>query len=172
MSKKHSVLRDDLNLKGGGIYCFLPFENLDKHKKAVFKIGLAINFNHRTENYHTYFPLGVYMVAFLENPPIPATTRGQKEETLKKFYHQIERFIFRHVVSKGGVQIHSTARSNLSGQTEWFYTDEKTIHEAFEEANKMYGGKTHLFHLQGINQTWKANEKHKPNYLGKIVYFV
>ena len=48
---KHTVLRDELKVKGGGIYCFLPYERLDKHKKAVFKIGLAIDFNQRTENY-------------------------------------------------------------------------------------------------------------------------
>lgn len=172
MSKKHTVIRDELKLKGGGFYCYLPFENLDKHKKAVFKIGLAIDFNHRTENYHTYFPLGVYMVAFLENPPIPMTLRGHKQESIKQRYIQIERFIFHYVVSKGGVQINSTARSNLSGQSEWFYTDQNTIHEAFEEANKKFGGDMHLFNLNGINQAFKNNDKHKPNYVGKIVYFV
>jgi len=43
MSKKVTVVRDELDLKGGGLYCFLPFERIDKHKKAVFKIGLATN---------------------------------------------------------------------------------------------------------------------------------
>ena len=55
MSKKYTIIRDELNLKGGGLYCYLPFGNLDKHHKAIFKVGLAMNFNSRTEQYHTYF---------------------------------------------------------------------------------------------------------------------
>lgn len=62
--KKVTILNDELKIKGGGLYCYMPFEKLDKHKKAVFKIGLAIDFNSRTEIYHTYYPNGVYMVAF------------------------------------------------------------------------------------------------------------
>lgn len=31
MSKKVTVVRDELDLKGGGLYCFLPFERIDKH---------------------------------------------------------------------------------------------------------------------------------------------
>ena len=35
---KHNVLYDELKIKGkSGIYCFLPYEQLDKQKKAVFK---------------------------------------------------------------------------------------------------------------------------------------
>jgi hypothetical protein len=170
MSKKHSVLRDELNLKGGGLYCYMPFENLDKSKKAVFKIGLAIDFNHRLENYHTYFPLGVYMVAFLEKPPIPMALRGKKIETMKSYYLKIEKFIFQYMKSKGAKQIHATTRSNLAGQTEWFYSDVAIIHESFTAAKKQFGGNIHLFNLDGINQIGKQNEKTKPNYVGKIVF--
>ena len=30
---------------------------------------------------------------------------------------------------------------NDKGETEWFYTDEKIIHEAFTEAHKEFGGR-------------------------------
>ena len=65
MSKKYTVIRDELKIKGGGLYCFLPYANLDKFHKSIFKVGLADNFNKRNEQYSTYFPLGVYFVAFL-----------------------------------------------------------------------------------------------------------
>ena len=109
--KKKTIVRDELELKGGGLYCYMPFEHLDKHHKAVFKIGMAVDFNKRTEQYHTYFPLGVYMIAFLEDPPIPRTTRRNKTETpTKAHYLKIEKFIFDLVDKNGGERIYSTTR--------------------------------------------------------------
>jgi hypothetical protein len=186
--KKHSVIRDELKLKGGGLYCFLPFNRIDKNKKAVFKIGLAINFTHRTEQYHTYFPNGVYMIAFLENPPVPRTTRTQKGKTKKEHYLAIEKYIFKHVLDNGAKRIHSTTRSrnpneNKEGETEWVYTDEETVHEAFTDAKSKYGGNLKLFYLEGldpdtneftsINQIANEEERSKEeHYTGKIIYFV
>ena len=48
--KKLSVVGDELKLKKGGLYCYMPFENVDANHKAVFKIGLAIDFEKRTAN--------------------------------------------------------------------------------------------------------------------------
>ena len=66
------------------------------------------------------------------------------------------------------------------GATEWIYTDEDTIHEAFSWAQKKYNGKVHLFYLEGVNPdtlkfesiTDKAKEKEndKPLYTGKIMF--
>jgi len=186
MSKKVTVIKDELDLKGGGLYCFLPFERIDKSKKAVFKIGLAINFNQRVEQYHTYFPYGVYMVAFLENPSIPRVLRSKPKETpTKQHYLAIEKFIFNKVVENGGKRLHSTTRvknpnNKKEGETEWVYTNVDIIHLAFIEAEKKYGGNLKLFHLEGIdpttnkftsiNQIAKENEDTKPNYSGKIIY--
>ena len=186
--RKHSVIKDELKLKGGGMYCFLPFNRIDKHKKAVFKIGLAINFSSRTEQYHTYFSNGVYMIAFLENPPIPRHTRNSTGKTKKEHYLVIEKFIFNYVVEHEGKRIHSTTRTRnpnekKEGQTEWVYTDEETIHEAFSEAKNKYGGNLKLFYLEGIDPdtnkftsiNQKASEEEhskEPHYTGKIIYFV
>ena len=105
MSKKYTIVRDELNLKGGGLYCYLPFGNLDKHHKAIFKVGLAMNFNGRTEQYHTYFPLGVYMIAFLEEPRIPIKTRSKNEVSKKEQYIKIENFIMDYLTKEGATRI-------------------------------------------------------------------
>jgi hypothetical protein len=184
MSKKYTIVRDELKLKGGGIYCYLPFGNIDKHHKAIFKVGMAMNFNKRTEQYHTYFPLGVYMIAFLEEPPF-VKTRSKKENTKKEHYIKVEKFIMSYLTKEGATRVYSTTRAQLlndkkEGKTEWFYTNEDLIHEAFTEANKKFGGELKLFYLEGfdpetgkftsINEAHKEEEKQKPNYVGKIVY--
>jgi hypothetical protein len=173
--KKQTIVRDELNHKGGGIYCYLPFEKLDIHKKAVFKVGLAINFNKRVENYHTYFPLGVYMIAFLDEPPIPITLRNKSITSKKSHYLKIEKFIINHIVKNGGVIIHSTTRVNnpnddKEGATEWIYTNEETIHNAFLDAKKKFSGLLDLYSLGNINKIGNENEKNKPNYVGKIIF--
>jgi hypothetical protein len=96
---KYTVIRDELKLKGGGLYCFMPFEKLDANNKAVFKIGLALDLSNRTENYHTYFPLGVYMVAFLNEIPARKYLRSMKKNmTTKELYLEIETFIFNTII--------------------------------------------------------------------------
>lgn len=59
--KKGNALHDVLKIKGkSGIYCLLPYEQLYKQKKAVFKVGMTTrDFADRIEEYHTYYPLGV-----------------------------------------------------------------------------------------------------------------
>ena len=185
MSKKYTVIKDELNLKGGGLYCYLPFGNLDKHKKAIFKVGLAMNFNNRTEQYHTYFPLGVYMIAFLEEPPIPKKTRRNKELSKKEQYIKIENFIMDYLTEHKATRVYSTTRTQKlnaknEGKTEWFYSNEDLIHEAFTEAKKKFGGDLKLFYLEGldpetgefssINEAHKKEERQKPNYVGKIIF--
>ena len=187
--KKVTVVRDELGMKGGGLYCYMPFDRLDRFKKAVFKIGLAINFNSRTEQYHTYFPNGVYMVAFLENPPVKTkalrSDNGKTPKNKKSHYITIENFILNYITVHGGKRIYSTTRvknpnEKNEGETEWEYTDESLIHQAFQEAQRIYGGKLNLYYLEGldpltnqftsINQIATKMEQNKPNYVGKIIF--
>lgn len=183
--RKVSVVKDDLNIKGGGIYCFMPFSTLDKNKKAIFKIGMSMDFSSRTEAYHTYFPLGVYMVAFLQEPRVRNTR--SKSVTRKQLFLKAEKWIMKYIENKGAKRIRSTARvqnANVDneGDTEWFYTNEDLIHEAFTEAEKTFGGEKHLFYLEGldpdtnkltsINEIAKQDGNTKPNYTGKIIYIV
>lgn len=172
MSKKFKVVRDDLKIKGSGMYCFLPYEQLDSDHKAVFKVGMTINpFEKRTEQYHTYFPLGVYMVAFLENPPVPRKT------TKTQHYLKIENFIFDSIQSNEGIRIYSTTRiknqnQKKEGATEWVYCDVHAINSAFLEAQKQFGGTAHTFSLKklNLNKVLKDKELETPNYIGKIVF--
>jgi len=184
--RKHTVLQDELNIKGSGIYCLMPYEQLDKQKKAVFKVGMAVDsFRKRMEQFHTYFPLGVYYVAFLQNSPVRSMAlRGKPGQTKKMKYLEIEDFIMNTIREKGGRVVRSTTRvkdANVEegGVTEWVYSDEIVIHESFKEAEKKYGGKLHLFYLEGLNpDTMKlesindiAKENKKKNlYTGQIIY--
>ena len=183
--RKLSVIRDELNIHNGGIYCFMPFERLDKHKKAIFKIGMSMNFSSRAEAYHTYFPLGVYMIAFLENPQPMRVTRSQPQLSKREYYLKVERWIMDYIAKNGGQRIYSTTRvhnANVAkeGETEWFYCTETLIHQAFIEAEKKFNGIIHLFYLEGldpvtnrftsINETANQNERYLPHYTGKIIY--
>ena len=84
--KKWSVLRDDMGIKEGGIYCITPFDRLDEYNKTVFKVGMADNFVKRIENdYSTYFPNGLYINAILESPPVRTiSSRSVKLKSKKK----------------------------------------------------------------------------------------
>jgi hypothetical protein len=184
--KKAVVLRDELNITGGGLYCIMPYETLDRKGNAIFKVGLALDFNKRMEQYHTYFSNGVYYDAFLQNPPVRTIeTRNKPLQTKTKLYLEIEKFIIDDIVKNGGKRIYSTTRiknknDKKEGSTEWIYTNEDTIHRAFLTAEKKYGGQSHLFYLDGldpttgkltsINDDAKTKEKQTPLYVGKIIY--
>jgi hypothetical protein len=103
--------------------------------------------------------------------------RGRKEVTKKSHYQKIENFVMDYVENNGGRVVYSTTRvkkpnEKNEGRTEWVYTDENTIHDAFEAAEKKFGGILQTFHLKGINKTAKALEDAKPTYIGEIVYNV
>ena len=174
--KKMKVAVDILNLKGkGGCYCFMPYENIDDNDKALFKIGMTLDFSSRLDEYHTYFPEGVYHVAFLIDPKVEEWSAEKKEEwrinaNLKKYtkkdvmkamrtqkYKEIEKFLFTHVSKNDGRRLYSTVNVRnpdpitRKGATEWFYTDVGLIHEAFTNAEKEYGGETLLYHFSGLD---------------------
>lgn len=183
--KKITVI-DELDIKGSGVYCFLPFEKLDKNKKAVFKIGIATrSFKNRVEQYHTYLPKGVYMVAFLVNPSNRRLRSKTEDLTLKQLYLKIEKFIIKDIIENGGKRIYTTTRvknpnERLEGETEWVYTNEEIIHNAFRKAHEEFKGELKLFNLEtynpqskkleSINDIAKENENKKPNYVGEIVF--
>jgi len=186
MSRKKSVLVDELNIKDSGVYCFFPFSTLDKNDKGVFKIGIAKkSIYKRSEQYHTYFPMGFYYVAFLENARVPIKTRNKQETTIYKQYREIEKFITDYLIKHGANPIRTTARilhknENNEGMTEWFYTNEDLIHKAFIQAQKKYGGKCNIYFLKGydesnhyhnINDEYiKELKKYKNYYIGQILY--
>jgi uncharacterized membrane-anchored protein len=49
--KKIKIAEDLLHLKGkGGCYCFMPYENTDDNNKALFKIGMTLDFTSRLDD--------------------------------------------------------------------------------------------------------------------------
>jgi hypothetical protein len=164
--RKNSVIKDELKLHGSGLYCFLPFENSDKNGKSVYKIGLTIKQVHeRVEQYHSYFPMGVYVVCALLAP-----TKLKRKRTQTVYYQEIEEYLFDEVERHGGNFVYSTTRIKKGGKTEWVYANETIIHEAFDEAAIKYGGRLHLFNTKGKNQTSKSLRAVGPHFLGEIVY--
>ena len=163
MPLKENVIRDRLLITGNGVYCYLPYEKLDKDNKAVMKIGITTDtFSRRVEQYHTYYPLGVLLVGFLEIAP---KKLGRSWTT---YYKEIETFIFKKMKELGAKQIESTTRIK---PTEWFYCDEKQVRDAFKLAEQEFGGNLHLFHLKNINRD--ANRlKRKKHYDAEIYYML
>ena len=59
-----------------GIYCFYPFDRLDEFGKGCFKIGVTTaSFQQRLQSYMTYFPNGVYKIAYIH-----AYIKGAKKQ--------------------------------------------------------------------------------------------
>jgi hypothetical protein len=174
----------------GGLYSILPFERLDKDKKAVFKVGLADSFDKRFEGYHTDFPLEFYYKNLLASPKkgireFQTDTRGLKlsqdakrnlrTNDRKRYYRKIETAIFKDIEDHGGDRVKSTTRirnaDENGGDTEWFYTDEKTLDDAFKNAYKIYGGRNLQNSLSHINRTATKN-KREATYTGEIHFKV
>ena len=179
--KKISIIRDELDIKGAGLYAFMPWTKLDKHKKAVIKIGESSDLSKRTENYHTYFPNGVYMLAFINDIKNPIGTRKKPAKKPRQIREEMEQFIMNYIHNNGGKKLYSTSRvrrqnDTLEGQTEWVYTSVELLHEAFEKCAKKYNGKVHLFYLEGFNpETGKLEDitdtpEPQPNYTGKVIF--
>ena len=186
----------------GGIYAILPYEKLDKNNKALFKVGLANNFAHRFEQYHTYYPFGFYYKNLLSNPvkgkedfvsephheegkrPTPDERDEAKYRSKIRYLKHIENYVFDKIEQgvgrdKGQRLLTSTRVKNADkkkskfGETEWFYTDEKVLNNAFEDAFKVFGkdGKTYNYksHLDDINKN-AENAKKNATYTAEIHY--
>ena len=192
---KYKVINDldDFPLKKneGGLYSILPYERLDQHKKALFKVGLADSFDKRFEQYHTYYPLGFYYKNLLASPnklkenfkvnavgddgkrPSPQQREQARNSSTIKYYKNIEKSIFNDIKEHGGKMLKTTTRiknaDERGGDSEWFYTNEKTLDTAFSNAYKKYGGKNLENHLNDINKNAEKNKKNA-TYTGEIHY--
>ena len=146
-------------IEGSGIYCFFPFDQLDKKGFGVFKIGMTTSFDNRIKNYHTYLPKGVYYKCFLKNP-----TQKRNGMDVASYYIHIEREIFDDVKTLGGQVITMDIRKNNYGETEWIYANEQMIEDAFDKAYAKYGGVNtdldigDLSHLAGLRNQFERNK--------------
>ena len=164
--KKYNVAHDELFLKGkNGLYCLLPFERLDSNKKAIFKVGrTSQDVATRIENYHTYYPLGLYICFFLAYP------RVKKDQDKMTLYRKMEKELINNLKETDAKMMIFPSRP--SKRSEWFYTDYDDLQYAFRQVQSDYGGVLHEFSLDGINKQYDTIMKNKKKYVGEIVYKV
>lgn len=150
---------------GAGVYCFFSFDNRTKAKKFVCKIGMTTSFHNRIGGYHTYFPMGVWYLAFLKTP-----TRRNHFTTLRQYYECIEKEIYDDIVAHGGRPVINPTRTKNNGITEWILTDEVTIDTCFTAANNKYGGDLTLGSLANFNRQQAAIKAKGVYYTGQIIF--
>lgn len=162
--RKKNVLMDDMGYKktDGGLYCILPFANLNENaemkgdeRMGAFKLGMTTSFVQRLDQYHTTFPLGVHIFAILSDIPIPPGTRARPKPTKKTWYLKAEKFLFQEITRLGAKQVRSTTRIHglgtnleLGGQSEYFLCSIDQIHEAFTSTWKKFGGQLEVFNAE------------------------
>jgi hypothetical protein len=78
----------------------------------------------------------MYYKCFLRNPSLK---KGDLDTF--RYYVKIEKEIFKTIKDSGAEVIEMQTRKLNDGETEWIYTDEKTIEHAFDLAYAKYGGK-------------------------------
>jgi T5orf172 domain len=164
--KKYNVAHNELFLKGkNGLYCLLPFEKLDSNKKAIFKVGMTSqDVASRLENYHTYYPLGLYLCFFLSYP------RLKKDQDRMKLYKEMEKKLITYLKESDAKMMVFPSRP--SKRSEWFYTNYDDLQNSFRQVQSEYGGVLHEFSLDGINKQYDTIMKNKKKYVGEIVFKV
>jgi hypothetical protein len=176
--KKYNVCHNELFLKGrNGLYCLLPFEKLDTKKKATSQ-DLAS----RIENYHTFFPLGLYVVFFLAYPRLKrGQDRGEdfgKNQKINRNGNAVSLELHRGMEKSLITNLKETNAKMLlfpsrpSQKSEWFYTNFNDLQTAFRQVQVEYGGVLHEFSLDEINENYKTIMKTKKKYVGEIVFKV
>lgn len=154
----------------GGLYAIMPYERLNKNNKAIFKLGMSVNMANRFETYHTDYPLGFYMKNLLIEP-----TKQNNYEIEKNYLKHVESDIMKHVTEHGGKILKTTTRIKnydkklQMGETEWVYANEKILDNAFNYANRKYGGRKLNASLDHINNEADKN-KVNATYTGEIHY--
>ena len=119
------------------------------------------DFADRLENYHSYYPMGVYMCFFLS----PA--RMKRGQDIEKTIREMEHLLFDCVEEAGGKRMKFPTRpsSKWDFSSEWFYTSFSKLTDAFEKVHDAYPGSTlQQFNSSQINKNYKKKMKAKEKY--------
>jgi hypothetical protein len=166
--KKYTVANNELNLKTkNGLYCFLPFERIIKDK-GVFKVGMTTQeYASRIENYHTYFPEGLYLCFFLTPP------RSNKDANINLIIREMETLLLKELKTQGAKQLYFSTRKNQD-KSEWFYASFRELENAFEAVQQAFKGSTlKRYNANKINKNAQLRlNSSKDKYVGEIVFFV
>lgn len=178
MAKKWTVVRDELGVRGPGLYAIYPFERLNRFNKGVFKVGMSLKLDERIDgDYHRDFPFGVYFLEFLQEPSGTRITRQTKAKKgdVRKALLQYEKELLEKIVKKGGERIYSTTRvvnqnKQGLGATEWVYSTPKMIHDSFGELHREYGGVAQSFPLNKEALETNAKKNSKKAFHGEMYF--
>jgi len=119
---------------------------------GVYKVGLAsTSFHNRMQQYHTYFPAGVYYICLLSvkpKKPFPKTKIHLEEniKTFLKFLGEVEKWIVNRLKLKKVIIIKNNMRVRNEGNTEWVYGGRELIQSVFIEAQ------SHFTLSTGVNE--------------------
>ena len=171
MPPKYVKPIDTDEVHGPGLYAVTPFDNYDSHNKIIVKIGIAKDLRSREGGYHTYFIKGLYPFRYLF---------GFKTYD-KNLLSQMERYMWKLMVENGAERL----KRNIdyfgnNAQTEWFYTDEKTITKVFKDTQAKFWNSKEPTKIQpyDMNATRIKAEEAKQlensarsrTYVGHIIY--
>jgi len=160
-----------------GIYCIYPFASITNTRHgqaAVFKVGVASDsFHLRFQQYHTYFPYGIFIVSLLKVIPraphvnqLPTTAWNLFYSAYRRHLNEFEKRAFELLRENKGVIIKANNRTRNQSNTEWVYTTDEVIKRVFTElarqlnANPTYN-KLYRFEVENEGQidvqVWRQN---------------
>ena len=151
----HPFQREPISNIESGIFCYMPYDSLDRLEKSIFKIEISQNINNTIKNLQKYYPSGFYVTAILL----------LKETTTK--LEQILKLILNKLINDGG-------KIQANFETGWIYCAETSIHIIFDKISIENKGILNIYHLSGRNKdTFQMIDKPTtdvPMFTGKVVY--
>jgi hypothetical protein len=163
-TRKKKIVGGNKSTSSGGIFCYMPYSSLDTHNKSTFKIESATNIREQLKYLKKFFPSGFYVISILKTPSV-----GSKTIKSRKIYYQlIKENIIEFTINDGGVT------ENKPIEDGWVYCSIDNIHNAFNKAEKKYGGELQEFGMTGrVNDTMElidVKNTKNPVYVGKIIF--
>lgn len=153
LKKLHEIDRVLVPLNNeGGLYCMTPYERMDERGCTVFKYGISLDLRKRVDSYHTYFPHGLYMLAFIKAPPLDkhvqeAIDKIKNADARKKEQRKEEKRLY--------MEIESTIKDLLTAR------EQKEAAAAAVVANKKANMKPLVHRIYSTTRVQKSNYKHE-----------
>jgi hypothetical protein len=133
----------------GGIYVLTPYGSGDR-SRAPFKVGMALSFTHRLQNYLTYMPFGFKLLMFLqmdnaqeiretqfdEHGECCECVKGEKDRLLRHFFNVIEKEVQSKLDRMECEGYEGVARRSC----EWYTSSPQTMLQCVSAALCKYNG--------------------------------
>ena len=147
--------RESLTLHKGGIFCYMPYDALDKYEKSIFKIDTSNNIEQKIHDLQQYYPSGFFVIAILV-----------LQNKSKRMHENLQKIVLKRLINQGG-------KIQTKFEKGWICL-EKSIHDAFSKLSIENKGDLNLYHLSGRNKDTFEMIDHQvidvPTFTGKIVY--